>query len=51
MTKIYFEPIHKTKFFRKLGYNTSLVNTNTVSDQILSIPISEHLTKDETKFI
>lgn len=51
MTKIYFEPIHKTKFFRKLGYNTSLVNTNTVSDQILSIPIYPNLTKEELCYI
>jgi len=52
-TKIMFEPIHLTKFYRKkFGYkNGFLKNTERISNEILSLPMYPHLKKTEMDFI
>lgn len=52
MSKIYFEPIHKTPFYKKLGYSKiNLPITNKISEQILSLPMFPNMKKYELKLI
>jgi perosamine synthetase len=53
MSKIFFEPIHLTKFYRKLGYGKSknLHLTETISNQIVSLPMYPGLKKEELEYI
>lgn len=52
MSKIYFEPVHKTPFYQKLGYaKRKLRITETVSNQILSLPLFPNMTSKEIKLI
>ena len=52
MTKIYFEPVHKTPYYNKLGFSKiSLPITNMISDQILSLPIFPNMKNNEMKKI
>lgn len=48
MTKIFFEPIHKTTHFKKQKIkNLNLKTTERISDQILSLPMYPDLKKEE----
>lgn len=50
--KIYFNPIHLTDFYQKLGYkNGSLPITEKISKQVLSLPIYPSMTKSEIEYI
>lgn len=52
MSKIYFEPVHKTNFYKKLGYsNLNLPITNKISQQILSLPIFPSMKTSELNLI
>ena len=52
MSKIYFDPVLKTEFYKKLGYsNQNLPTTNKVSQQILSLPIFPTMKSSELKLI
>jgi len=53
MTKVFFEPIHLTKFYKKLGIgNRKKLNvTEIISKQILSLPMYPTLIRDELNFI
>ena len=52
MTRIFFKPVHKTIFFRKIGYGSlSLSNTEKISKQILALPMFPTLRKDEINYI
>lgn len=52
MSKIYFEPVHKTEFYKKLGYsNQKLPVTEKISQQILSLPIFPSMKSFELKII
>jgi len=51
MTKIYFEPVYKTAFYRSLGFKVSLPNTEYVSERILTIPLYPALKDDEVSYI
>ena len=52
MSKIYFDPVHKTKFYKKLGYSTqNLPVTMKISQQILSLPIFPTMKPFELKLI
>ena len=53
MTKIFFSPIHLTKFYKRGRYagTKNLEVTEKVSDQILSIPMYPGLKKDELDYI
>lgn len=53
MAKVYFEPIHMTKFYKdKFGYkNGDLPITEKISDQVLTLPMYPSLTKKEMDYI
>jgi len=53
MSKIFFYPIHLTKFYQKLGYKkiNNLKETETISNKILSLPMFPALKNEELNFI
>lgn len=52
MTKIYFEPVHMTHFYRKkLGYKCKLPVTEKISNRVLTLPMYPALTKNEINYI
>ncbi len=52
MTKIYFEPVHLTHFYRKkFGYKCKLPVTERLSKQVLTLPMYPALTKNEINYI
>jgi dTDP-4-amino-4,6-dideoxygalactose transaminase len=52
MTRIFFKPVHKTGFFRKIGYGSlSLPNTEKISTQILALPMYPTLRKEQITYI
>lgn len=52
MTKVYFDPVHQTYFYRKkLGYKCKLPVTEKLSQQVLTLPLYPPLTKNEINYI
>lgn len=52
MSKVFFNPIHKTIFYRKLGYsNTILPITEKISNQILSLPMYPSMRKEDLQYL
>jgi perosamine synthetase len=52
MTKIYFDPIHKTDFYKKIKFKQSnLQNTEEINSRILSLPMYPTLNKKELQYI
>ncbi len=53
MSKVYFYPVHKSKFYQKFRYSkeTHLPVTEKLSEKILSLPMYPNLTKGELKYI
>ncbi len=52
MTKIYFYPVHKTHFYKNvLGYTCNLEVTETLSEEILTLPMFPSLSKPEMDII
>ena len=52
MTRVFFKPVHKTMFFRKIGYGSlNLPNTEKISKQILALPMFPTLQKEEIDYI
>jgi len=53
MSKIYFEPVHLTKFYRKkFGFKGGeLPITEKVSKEVLSLPIYPHMSKKELNLV
>ena len=53
MTKVYFHPVHLTKFYReRFGYTgAKLPVTEKISSEILSLPMSPQMTKCEIDFM
>ena len=52
MTKVFFEPIHLSKFYRKSGFGKkSLSNTEKISQTVLSLPIFPGLKSEEITHI
>ena len=52
MSKIFFEPIHLSKFYSKnMNKKISLPKTEKISQQILTLPMYPSLTKDDINFI
>ena len=50
MSKIFFEPIHKTTHFKNQKItNLNLKTTEKISDQILSLPMYPDLKKEELR--
>jgi len=50
-TRISFSPVHKTKFYRELGYSDTLENTEQISSCALTLPLYPSLTKKEMDYI
>ena len=51
-TKVYFDPVHKTKFYRSLGYgDLHLPVTETVSKEVLTLPIYPTMTREEVEYV
>ena len=52
MTKVFFEPIHLSKFYKKSGFSKkSLSNTEKISRTVLSLPIFPGLKSEEITYI
>jgi len=52
MTKVYFHPVHQTHFYKnKLGYKCDLPITESLSRQVLTLPMYPRLTEHEIDFI
>ena len=52
MTKVFFEPIHLSKFYRKSGFGKkSLPNTEKISQTVLSLPIFPGLKSEEIRHV
>ncbi|HDI02899.1 MAG TPA: DegT/DnrJ/EryC1/StrS family aminotransferase, partial [Candidatus Aenigmarchaeota archaeon] len=52
MSKVYFEPLHRTTIFKKLGYgNVRLPKTEELSSQVLTLPMYPHMKREEMDFI
>lgn len=53
MTKIFFNPIHKSKFYKmnKVKINPSLKVTEKLAKEILTLPMYPDLTKEELNYI
>jgi len=50
--KIYFSPIHLTKFYQnKLNNNYSLANTEEISDLVLTLPLFPNMTLEEKDYL
>ena len=50
MTKIFFEPIHTSEFYKK-NIDLKLNNTEMISSKIISLPMFPELTKTEMNYI
>ena len=52
MSKIFFEPVHLSKFYSKnIHKKISLPTTEKISKQVLTLPMYPSLTKDDINFI
>lgn len=52
MSKVFFHPVHMTKFYSDMGFsNNMLKTTETISNQILSLPMYPGLKREELDFI
>ncbi len=53
MSKVYFSPIHQTKFYKQLGFSKrkDLIVTERISNEILSLPLYPNMKKEELKYI
>ena len=50
MTKIFFDPIHTSEFYKK-NFKLKLTNTEMISSKIISLPMFPELTKTEMNYI
>lgn len=52
MTKVYFPPVHLTKFYKHLGFDKGdLPRTEEISSQVLSLPIFPSMTEEEMDYV
>lgn len=52
MSKVYFDPIHLTKYYKKMGYGKIKLDvTENISKKILSLPLYLGLTKEEMNYM
>ena len=52
MTKVYFTPVHLTRFYKnELGYTCKLPVTEKLSKQVLTLPMYPTLTKEEIDYM
>ncbi|MHA2246024.1 MAG: DegT/DnrJ/EryC1/StrS family aminotransferase [Candidatus Hodarchaeales archaeon] len=52
MSKIYFSPVHLTHFYKEvLGYKVQLPITESISQEILSLPMYPTMTEEEQNYV
>ena len=52
MSKVYFDPIHLTSFYRKrLGYDVDLPITKKLSETVLTLPMYPAIREEELQTI
>ena len=53
MSKVYFNPIHQTRFYKQSGFSKTkkLLVTERIANKILSLPLYPNMKKEELKFI
>ena len=53
MSKVYFNPIHQTRFYKQSGFSKTrnLQVTERIANKILSLPLYPNMKKEELKFI
>jgi perosamine synthetase len=44
-------PVHKQKVYRKLGYKDSMPVSEEASEQVLSLPVHQHLTREQVDYV
>ncbi len=47
MTKVYFYPVHLTSFYKRLGYDTKLPETESISERVLTLPMHPAISREE----
>jgi perosamine synthetase len=50
-TRISFPPVHESIFYKKLGYNDNLPNTQNISESALTLPLYPSLSKRELDYV
>ena len=51
-SRVYFEPIHKTHYYRSMGFNKcDLPITTEISEKVLCLPIYPELSYEDQKFV
>ena len=52
-SKVYFNPIHKTKFYKEKypNINERLKQTNSLSSQVLTLPLYPNMTNEEKRYL
>ena len=50
-SKVYFHPIHKTKFYSKFNASNNLSVTEMISNKALTIPLYPNMTQEEKKYL
>jgi perosamine synthetase len=52
MSKIYFDPVHQTHFYKKkLRYDVDLPVTEEMADKVVTLPMFSSLQRDEMDFM
>jgi len=53
MSKVYFNPIHQTRFYKQSGFSKTrkLLVTERISNKILSLPLYPNMKKEELRYI
>ena len=51
MAKVFFYPVHQTKFYKKFTPKLKLVKTENISNRVLSLPLFPTMTKEELIYI
>jgi len=50
-SKVYFQSIHKTQFYRKFSTDNNLPVSEMISNQVLTIPLYPNMTKEEKEYL
>jgi perosamine synthetase len=50
-SKVYFHPIHKTKFYSKFNAPNNLPMTEMISNIALTIPLYPNMTQEEKEYL
>jgi len=48
---VYFEPVHKSLFYKKLGYHIELPVTEKICNEVLTLPMYPELSIGEMNYM